>query len=172
MLDAARLAPSATNDQPWHFIVICDKQLIKQMQDMVNARIDDLLESLTDEDRKLRVRKHRFYSNYFVNAPVVIAVLAHPWPADASPDYQRPHYDLGLQSVSAATCQLVLAATALGYASCWASGPIEFAGAELEAMLDVREPWRLVALVTVGAARRWPEPRPRRSLEEIATFIK
>jgi nitroreductase len=66
---------------------------------------------------------------------------------------------------------LHLAATALGYGSCWATAPIDFAGPELEAMLGVEKPWSLVALVAVGVAARIPREPPRKSLEEIATFI-
>ena len=49
MLEAARLAPSATNEQPWRFIVVRDQEIKSQMQDMVNAIIDVRIESEEDE---------------------------------------------------------------------------------------------------------------------------
>ncbi len=171
MLEAAGLAPSATNEQPWRFIVIRDKELRKQMQDMVNAMIDMRIEDEEDAARRRRIGQMRFYSNYFGDAPVVIAVLSRPWPA-AFPELQgQQPFDSGLQSVAAAIAHLLLAATALGYGSCWATSPVDFAGEELELMLGVEEPWSLVALVSVGMAARIPTPPPRKSLEEIATFI-
>jgi hypothetical protein len=48
---------------------------------------------------------------------------------------------------------------------------VDFAGEELEIILGVEEPWSLVALVSVGVAARIPSLSPRKSLEEIATFI-
>ena len=171
MLEAARLAPSATNEQPWRFIVIRDKEIKKQMQDMVNAMIDMRIESEEDEVRRKRIEQMRFYSNYFGDAPVVIAVLTRPWPA-AFPGFQgQQRFDSGLQSVAAAIAHLHLAATALGYGSCWATSPVDFAGEELEIILGVEEPWSLVALISVGVAARIPSLPPRKSLAEIATFI-
>ena len=39
ILEAARLAPSATNEQPWSFIVVRDRELKNGMRDMVDAMI-------------------------------------------------------------------------------------------------------------------------------------
>jgi len=171
MLEAARLAPSATNEQPWRFIVIRDRDFIKGLQEMVSALLQGHLEAATDEGRREHIKAMRYYASSFGGAPVVIAVLTSPWPA-ASPELQRKQtFDSGLQSVAAAIAHLHLAATALGYGSCWATAPIDFAGPELEAMLGVEKPWSLVALVAVGVAARIPREPPRKSLEEIATFI-
>ena len=152
MLEAARLAPSATNEQLWHFIVIRDKELTGRMRDMVNAMIDISIEAASDEARRQHLSRMRFYSTHFADAPVAIAVAARPWVGGgySSPQDTAPR-DLALESAAAAVAHLQLAATALGYGSCFASAPAEFAGQELEAMLGV-------------------EP-PRKPLEEICTFI-
>ena len=171
MLEVARLAPSATNEQPWHFLVIRDRELKRQMQDMVNAMIDMRIEGEEDEARRKRIEQMRFYSNYFGDAPLVIAVLARPWPADYPELQGQQRFDSGLQSVAAAIAHLHLAATALGYGSCWATSPVDFAGEELEIILGVEEPWSLVALVSVGVAARMPSSPRRKSLGEIATFV-
>jgi len=171
MLEAARLAPSATNEQPWHFLVIRGRELKRQMQDMVNAMIDMRIEGEEDEARRKRIEQMRFYSNYFGDAPLVIAVLARPWPADYPELQGQQRFDSGLQSVAAAIAHLHLAATALGYGSCWATSPVDFAGEELEIILGVEEPWSLVALVSVGVAARMPSSPRRKSLGEIATFV-
>ena len=171
MLEVARLAPSATNEQPWHFLVIRGRELKRQMQDMVNAMIDMRIEGEEDEARRKRIEQMRFYSNYFGDAPLVIAVLARPWPADYPELQGQQRFDSGLQSVAAAIAHLHLAATALGYGSCWATSPVDFAGEELEIILGVEEPWSLVALVSVGVAARMPSSPRRKSLGEIATFV-
>jgi nitroreductase len=57
-----------------------------------------------------------------------------------------------------AVAHLQLAATALGYGSCFASSPAEFAREELEAVLGVEQPWFLDTQASTerkGLATRW-----------------
>jgi nitroreductase len=71
-----------------------------------------------------------------------------------------------------AVAHLQLAATALGYASCFASSPAEFAREELEALLEVDRPWFLVGIVSLGVpAKPFPARPPRKPLEEVCNFI-
>ncbi|MBI2865488.1 MAG: nitroreductase family protein [Chloroflexi bacterium] len=169
MLEAARLAPSATNDQPWRFIVVQDRELIQSMGRMTHAMLDARIEAATSQERKEAMERFRFTNTHFERAPAIVVVLARPWPSYRT-DYERSLHDPGLQSVAAATTHLILAATALGYASCWLTGPVEAAKDELEAMLGVESPWYMVAVVALGKTDRQYEPRPRRPLEEIVTF--
>jgi nitroreductase len=115
----------------------------------------------------------RFYSTHFAAAPVAIAVLARPWAGggySSHPD--STSHDLALQSIAMAVAQLLLAATALGYSSCFASAPAEFAREELEALIGVEPPWFLVGTISLGMAVKQPQERaPRKALEEVCTFI-
>ena len=71
-----------------------------------------------------------------------------------------------------AVAHLLLAATALGYAGCFASAPAEFAREELEALLEVRSPWFLAGVISLGSAGERPGRRaPRKALAEVCTFI-
>lgn len=173
MLEAAILAPSATNEQPWHFIVIRDRNLKEGMRDMVNAMVDAAIAGTANESHKQRITGMRFYSTHFADAPVAIAVLARPWVGGGYSSPTDPaHRDLALVSVAMAVAHLQLAATALGYNSCFASGPAEFAREELEAMLSVQQPWFLIGMVSLGIATKPPRDRPlRKPLEEVCTFI-
>ena len=163
MLEAARLAPSAENTQPWHFIVIRDREMLAQLQAMVNAVAETKLASArTDEERKA-VRQLVPYSRQF-EAPVVIAVLGKMRES-------LVYFEPVLQSVAAAITQMHLAATALGYGSCWASGPVALAGEELEALLGVERPWRLLAVVSVGLPDEKQWNILKRPIKDIATFV-
>ena len=173
MLEAATLAPSATNEQPWHFIVIRDRELREGMRDVVNAILETSIAATEDESRRRSLLGMQFYSSHFADAPVAIAVLARPWVGGgySSPTDSTPR-DLGVASVAMAVAHLQLAATALGYCSCFASGPAEFAREELEAMLSVEPPWFLIGIVSLGVAAKPPRERPpRKSVEEVCTFI-
>jgi len=173
IIEAATLAPSATNEQPWRFIVVRDNQLKKDLRDVVKAVLGD---SITDEDneaRRKRLARMRFYGTHFGAAPVAIAVLAHPWKGggySSHPD--STSHDLAIQSVAMAVDHLMLAATALGYGSCYASAPAEFARMELEAILNIESPWFLLGIISLGVATGPPKDKaPRKHLDEVCTFI-
>ncbi len=173
MLEAATQAPSATNDQPWRFIVIRDRGLKDSMRDTVSALLEASISTTDDGPRRDRLASMREYSVHFAEAPVAVAVLARPWAggkAAVHPD--RTSRDLALQSVAMAVAQLLLAATALGYSGCFASAPAEFAREEIEALLDVKSPWFLAGVISLGTAAGRPGRRaPRKALDEVCTFI-
>jgi nitroreductase len=76
-----------------------------------------------------------------------------------------------VQSIGAAIEHLLLAATELGYGSCWLSGPL-IAREDLEQLLGVEAPEQLAALVTVGVPAAPPSGgHDRRPAEEILRFI-
>lgn len=163
MLEAARLAPSAENTQPWRFIAIRDRDLLAQLQSMVNALAESKLAAArTDGERKV-VRQLLPYSQQFT-APVVIAALGEMRDA-------LVYFEPALQSVSAAITHILLAATALGYGACWATGPVALAGEELEALLGVERPWRLLAVLSVGLSDEKPWRILKRPVKDIATFV-
>jgi nitroreductase len=173
MLEAAMLAPSATNEQPWRFIVIRDEGLKKSMRDAISAIVQSSMEAADDREHRQRLSRMRLYSTHFAQAPVAIAVLARPWVGARYDCSQDPaHRDLALQSVAMAAAHLQLAATALGYGSCFSSAPVEFARQELEAMLGVEDPWFMVGMISLGEAAKTPRERaPRKAPDEVCTFI-
>jgi nitroreductase len=173
MLEAATLAPSATNEQPWRFIVIRDKNLKEGMREAVNAMVEATMAATDNKSRKHHLAWMKSYSTHFADSPVAIAVLARPWVGGGYSEPTNPaRRDLALESVAMAVAHLQLAATALGYGSCFASSPAEFAREELEALLGVEQPWFLVGIVSLGVAAKRPGKRPRRkSVEEVSTFI-
>lgn len=174
IIEAATLAPSATNEQPWHFIVIRDNETKNTLRDIVNAIMEEEISSTADRSRIQRLSRMKNYSVHFADAPVAIAVLAQPWTGGSghfSTKETTPR-DLGIESVSMAVAHLQLAATALDYGSCFSSAPAEFARAEIEAVLDAKPPWFLIGIVSLGTPSMEPQrPSPRKSLNEICTFI-
>ncbi|MFQ6112151.1 MAG: nitroreductase family protein, partial [Nitrospinota bacterium] len=75
-----------------------------------------------------------------------------------------------IQSVAGALAHMQLAADALGYGSCWQTGPV-VAAAEIEELLGLRGVAQLVALLSVGVPAEEPPPRPRRALEDVLKII-
>jgi len=173
MLEAATMAPSATNEQPWQFIVIRDEEMKTGMRDVVKTVLEAGISEIADHPRRKRLEGMRMYSLHFADAPVAIAVLARPWKGGGSGSHpDATSYNLAQQSVAMAVAQFLLAATALGYGSCFASAPAEFAREELEAMIGVEPPWFLLGIISLGKTIRQPRRRaPRKALEEVCTFI-
>ena len=72
-----------------------------------------------------------------------------------------------LEDIAAATTNMLLAITALGYASVWIEGTLLRAEAEHKKVLGVPEEMRLMVVLPIGAAKGAVEPREKRPLAEI-----
>ena len=71
-----------------------------------------------------------------------------------------------IEDGSAAVENMLLAATALGYGSCWLEGYTLRNEDEFKALLGVPEAKRLLTLVPIGVPVEWPM-RAKKSLEEV-----
>ncbi|MBN1846486.1 MAG: nitroreductase family protein [Sedimentisphaerales bacterium] len=89
ILQAAMAAPSAHNEQPWHFVVIRDRTVLEA------------------------IPKFHPYAGMLAEAPLAIAVCAeHAREKDPSAGYW-------IQDCAAATENILLAAHGLGLGACW-----------------------------------------------------
>ena len=181
ILDAGRRAPSANNTQPWSFIVVKNRTVLKQMADAARQMIDRMIPYAESEKQAQRLAAYKGnYYTFFENAPVVIAVLMEGYDAGTdrvlakmgySPeDIKRLRPLPVLQSVAAAIENMLLAIHALGYGSCWMTGPL-VAQEAFETLLGFGKEKSIVALLPVGVPDENPPVRPRKSLEEIMRVI-
>jgi nitroreductase len=181
ILDAGRLAPSANNTQPWSFIVIRDKALLAKMAEAVREMIDRMVPFAESEKQAQRLAAYKgSYYTFFENAPVVIAVCmeVHDAGTDrllakmgySAADIKRLRPLPGLQSVSAAIQNMLLAAYALGYGSCWMTGPL-VAQEAFENLLGFDKGKFIAALLPLGAPDEEPSARSRNPLEKITKNI-
>lgn len=169
ILEAARLAPSASNLQTWKFKVVTEPQLRKAL------------------------RKAAFDQKFVERAPVVIVACAD-FSAFGERSKRtlellrsgavRPSLEMVLRSlrreravdieernlisacinVSIAVQNMVLAATSLGLGTCWVRAFVPERVAEILSLPPECPP---LVLLTLGFPRESPEPRSRKSLEEI-----
>ncbi|MCW4041382.1 MAG: nitroreductase family protein [Candidatus Bathyarchaeota archaeon] len=148
MLEAARLAPSAGNYQPWKFVAVRNPETIQQL---VPA-----------------ARNQTFLSNA---AAIIIAF------ADANVYLPPPPREPGLlmippcfeSDVMIAIEHLVLAATALGYGSCWIGA---FNESDVKPVVSIPDRMKIVALIALGVAAENPKPLSRKPLSEIVYYEK
>jgi nitroreductase len=181
MVRLASLAPSPNNQQPWRFIAVAREPLLQEMADAVRARLRALLPVAMTEDARRAAQRVEWFSTFFADAPLVMAVTRQPYESvivravagsslsAADVNAMRGHPDV--QSIGAAVEHLLLAATGLGYGSCWLSGPL-IAREALEALLGVQAPEQLAALVTIGVpAAPANAGHDRRPVDELLRFI-
>ena len=71
-----------------------------------------------------------------------------------------------IEDGSAAIVNMLLAATALGYGSCWLEGYTLRMEDELKRLLNIPDSRRLLSLVPLGVPVEWPE-QTKKSLDEV-----
>jgi nitroreductase len=177
ILDAGRLAPSANNTQPWSFLVIKDRAVLQKMAEAVREMVDRMIPHAEDDKQAQRLAAYKgTYYTFFENAPVVIAVFMEGYDAGtdrllarmgySSEDIKRVRPVPGLQSVAAAIEHMLLATHALGYGSCWMTGPL-VAQEAFEKLLGYGREKFIAALLPVGVPDENPQARPRKALSEL-----
>lgn len=139
MLKAAMAAPTAVNLQPWHFIVIDDKNTLKLLSGQQPN-----------------------------NAPLMIAVCGDT-NKTTMPDGKGKLPDFWVQDVSAATENLLLAAHAQGLGAVWTSVyPVMERVAEVANVLNCPENIIPLAVVRIGYPDESPEPKDKFKQENIS----
>lgn len=143
MLEAARLAPSTNNTQSWRYIVVKDPKTIALL-------------SLVAGQQK-----------FIEHSKAVIIAIANRASSCCPGNPSMWH----VQDTMIATEHIVLAATALGYGSCWVAMLDSRNSQNIDAVkhaLRIPETADIVALITLGVPDEIPSPKSTRELNEIA----
>lgn len=139
MLKAAMAAPTAMNLQPWHFIVITDKETIGLLSGQQPT-----------------------------NAPLLIAVCGDT-DKTTVPDGKMKLPDFWIEDVSAATENLLLAAHALGLGAVWTGVyPAMDRTAEVANVLNCPQNIVPVVVVRIGYPDEAPQPKDKFKEENIS----
>ncbi len=183
IIKAGTYAPSPKHQQNWHFVVLQNKEVIGEMAKIVtesHKKIGQLAKNEKD------FKKHMSVINYytcFKDAPVVILVYGS--------EYKMIEYSIlkennapkeildvllspqsAAQGIGAAVENILLAATEMGYGSCYMTGPTH-AKSDIENLIDFKkEGYELMSMIALGVAEdNTPKQPPRKPLEEVITFI-
>jgi len=147
-LEAARLAPSACNSQPWHFIIIDDPEKRKALAAAASGGILPI--------------------NHFVHtAPVLVAVLATRPNATAAFGAWVKKKTFAMMDVGIATEHFCLQAAQDGLGTCMLGW---FNERQVRRALALPASTRPLLLLTVGKPASPPPPRKRKPLEEITSW--
>lgn len=151
ILEAARLAPSACNAQPWHFIVVDEPELKNKLADAAASRILGI--------------------NHFTKqAPVHIVIVMEPANLNSNfgslvKDKTFPLIDIGI-----AAEHICLAAKAEGLGSCmlgWFDEPA------VKKLLGIPKSRRVPLIITIGyPATEEIRPKRRKNFDDLVSFNK
>ena len=138
LLQAAMAAPSAHNEQPWHFIVIKDRQILNQ------------------------IPKFHPYAQMLKNAPVGICVCAD---LELEKDKGLGYW---IQDCSAATENVLIAANTMGLGTCWLGvHPRDERKEAMVRLLCLPEHVVPLCIVAVGQPAESKKPGERRKADRI-----
>lgn len=138
VLDAARIAPSGSNRQPWKFILVRDKELKEELVPLAGGQ------------------------KFIAEAPIVIVACG------IDIKHNRGGYMGAMSmlvDVAIAFDHLTLAARAEGLGTCWIGS---FDNYRIKDLLRIPQDANVVALTPLGYPRGvFSEPDPRKGLGEI-----
>jgi nitroreductase len=176
ILEAARLAPSGSNRQPWRFIVVTDKGEKTRLRKLCfdQAFIEEApvvfvccadLTAYAKESRQKRSQEFLDYgvtetlSGYFAD-PAVRELFINEPDSDLN-----IHFPTAMANTFIAIEHMALTATSLGLGSCWVGAigsPVEMAE-----LFQLPSMTFAVAVMPVGYPVKVPPPRPRIPLDSL-----
>lgn len=142
VMEAARLAPSGKNLQPWKFILVKDPAMRLKLAEASRAQ-------------------------YFIaQAPVIIVACGYP---DRCYQRQGNYMTSWPIDVSIALDHLMLKAQEEGLGTCWIGA---FEETTVKALLQIPPDVKVLALTPLGFPNEAPADRGRRSLDRILCYEK
>ncbi len=179
ILDCARFAPSASNSQPWRFLVTEDSGLIEETAQLLENKIDEIAGRMKSSGAQRNFKNYAQYFTFYRTAPVIIAFYWAPTDTLLTRllDRYAPEYgevagrEWGAVSVAAAVENVLLAAHSLGYGATWLTAPL-FAREEMEQLLGADESWELMGFIALGHPDKklQNELPERKELDEIVVW--
>ncbi|KJS03725.1 MAG: hypothetical protein VR68_01155 [Peptococcaceae bacterium BRH_c4a] len=182
ILEIIRLAshaPSAGNQQMWHFTVITGGEVKTSLASAINETFKEIAAEAGAEENRLEGPTRS--ATFFRNAPVLIAVSTSRYStrvdetllvagrSQLEVDHLRCRPDL--QSIGAVVQTLLLGAFEKGLGTCYMTGPMG-ARFRLEEMLDIKPPASLAAFVAMGYPDMEPGEKKVKDISQIVTFIR
>jgi len=152
LLESARIAPSGSHTQPWHFIVV---------------RSDAMKE---------QIMKVSHNQKWMLQAPVFIVGIAdirsrlkEGEPLEIDEHSPEPEVKPIIRDTAIAIEHIVLQAEALGLSTCWVAW---FEQKDIRPVLNIPSDKYVVGVITVGYGDETPRPIGRRSLAEMVHHEK
>ncbi|MDF2858010.1 MAG: nitroreductase family protein [Neobacillus sp.] len=152
LLEAARLAPSGSNTQPWNFIIV--------RSNVTKAKIASVDHNQT----------------WMIQSPVHIVCVADIGvriqnSIEMSLQEESPMEELKqiIRDTAIAAEHIILSAEDIGLSTCWTAW---FKQNDIRPILGIPSDKYVVCVITAGYSDEAPRPRPRKDLESLLHFEK
>ncbi len=168
IIEVARWAPSGGNSQPWHFIVVKDKEKKKKIVQYL-TEYNTLMRGL----ETLREPKQAFkwVAPGFFDAPVFIVVCGDTRLKESYPLNKTltPKGDeIFISTLANAFLYMTLAVTTLGLGGEWISATgTAYVEAFIKNLLGIPKEFHVYETLAIGYPDTKPVPRPVKTKEEI-----
>jgi len=175
ILVAANLAPTASNRQPWNFLIV-NRSSLDQMYEVLDQSFKERVEEIGREalnegiknlsipvDRsKNKVEGLNEFYRSLGGAPIAIVVYV-----DKEKDLWQ--WKNNICDASAAIENLILAGWSEGIGSCWMTGPLKKKEKEIKIFLGIPEDKEIVGIIPIGIPAYTPKIPPK---EDIRSKVK
>lgn len=162
ILDAARFAPTAGNQQPWKFLVIENRVKLDKLKEEAFAWYFELSKSKKELEQteldSLREKIRNLLENV-LSAPVYIAVLV---------DSHEKYPDYIIYDGSLAAGNLMIAARSLGYGTGFFT--TFFPEEKMKEFFNIPDQYKLICFTPIGVPEKWPETPSKKKLEDLVIF--
>jgi len=153
------LAPSSGNGQPWRFIIVNNKGVIKRLSDESKKNILSYIEKNPDSPSKkyeTALRNPAF--NVFYNAPCLVFIVG-------SKQIRSLHVDCAL-----AACYFMFSASARDLGTCWIGFGTNIQDPDLLNLIGMPEDHAIVAPIIIGYPKNIPDI-PERMEPQILNIL-
>ncbi|OGS26674.1 MAG: hypothetical protein A2297_04135 [Elusimicrobia bacterium RIFOXYB2_FULL_48_7] len=148
-LEAARLAPSACNSQPWEFIVVNNPELKNRLAAVIFSGI--------------------YQTNRFAaKAPVLVLVASDKGSIISKTGAFIRDTKFYLVDIGIAAEHFILQAAELGLGTCWLGWFNEQAAKKI---LGIPKNKRVDIVISVGYTDKIPPEKTRKSIQEMSKFV-
>lgn len=159
IIEDSTFAPSSSNEQPWKYIIVQNKALIKEISDKAKATLlDRILQNPSDYAGKYKKMLANSKYNIFYNAPCVVFIVG----------------DKNLKNTktncSLAACYFMMSATAHGLGTCWINFATAIQSTDLMQKLGISQSYEIVAPITIGYPVHIPDV-PNKNNPDILNII-
>ncbi|HKJ67291.1 MAG TPA: nitroreductase family protein [bacterium] len=162
ILNAARYAPTAGNQQPWKFLVVQDRNTLDQLKEKALAwYIESYQAKRQPSENEPEAMKNslRPVLQNVLSAPVYVAVLV-----DSLTKY--PQYIIHDGTLAAG--YLMIAARSLGYGTGFFT--TFFPEDHMKEFFDIPDRYKLICFTPIGIPEKWPETPPKKKSEDLIVF--
>jgi len=159
MITESTLAPNASNDQPWQFTIVNNREILQRMSDESKQNILARVAANPEDPagRYAAMLKNDSF-NVFYNAPCLVII------------YGQAVLKNLLVDCALAASYFMMAATSRGLATCWINLGAEIKDPSLLAKLGIPDKCRIVAPLVLGYPVKIPAA-PKRKEPKITRII-